>query len=293
MSPTQARTFHAVATAGSLTGAAKALRVSQPTVTTQIRDLELLYGVELFHRHARGVTLTHTGQELLTIVRRIHANQQDAVEFLRATQGLQTGHLRVGAYGAYPAIRILAEFKRRHAKLDVSLHFANSQVLEEELLDHNLDVVVITHSRSVHDLHSLPFRRLSGQVAIVGKEHSWRRRKSIKIEELAGQPFVVREPGASSRQATEEVIAQSGGAPGKIIEVGSREGLLAAVAEGVGIGTIFDEGIVPDEMVVKLPITGADIVSEVDVVCLSHRKDSRIIAAFFAIAEEIKARDGA
>ena len=293
MSPTQARTFHAVATAGSLTGAAKALRVSQPTVTTQIRDLELLYGVELFHRHARGVTLTHTGQELLAIVRRIHANQQDAVEFLRAAQGLQTGHLRVGAYGAYPATKILAEFNRRHAKLDVSLHFENSQVLEAELLNHNLDVVVITRLSSVHDFHSLAFRRLSGQVAIVSKEHSWRRRKSVKIEELAGQAFVVREPGASSRQATDEVIAQSGGAPGKIIEVGSREGVLAAVAEGVGISTIFDEGIVPGNMVVKLPITGAEIVSEVDVVCLGHLKDSRIIAAFFAIAEEIRSKGGA
>lgn len=292
MSPTQARTFHAVAKAGSFTAAAKSLRVSQPTVTTQIRDLEALYGVELFHRHARGVTLTHTGRELLAIVRRIHVNQQDAVEFLRATQGLQTGHLRVGAYGPYPAIKLLAEFNRRHPKLDVSLHFANSQVLEDELVNHDLDVVVITHSSSKHDFYSLAFRRISGQVAIVGKEHSWRRRKSIGIEELAGQPFVVREPGSSARQATEEVIEQSGKTPEKIIEVGSREGVLAAVAEGVGIGTIFDEGVVLDDMVVKLPIEGAEIVSRVDVVCLTHRKDSRIIVAFFAIAEEIRSEGG-
>lgn len=293
MSPTQARTFHAVAKAGSFTGAAKSLRVSQPTVTTQIRDLEALYGVELFHRHARGVTLTHTGQELLAIVRRIHVNQQDAVEFLRATQGLQTGHLRVGAYGPYPAIKILAEFNRRHPKLDVSLHFDNSQALGEELLNHELDVVIITHSSSTHDFHSLAFRRISGQVAIVGKEHTWRRRKSVRIESLAGQPFVVREPGSSARKATEEVIAQSGAAPGKIIEVGSRDGVIAAVAEGVGISTIFDEGIVLDDMVVKLPIAGANVVSEVDVVCLAHRKDSRIIAAFFAIADEIRPEGGA
>ena len=58
MSPTQARTFLAVANAGSFTGAAKALHVSQPTVTTQIRELEKLYDVELFLRHARGVRLT-------------------------------------------------------------------------------------------------------------------------------------------------------------------------------------------------------------------------------------------
>lgn len=289
MSPTQARTFHAVAKAGSFTGAARALRVSQPTVTTQIRDLEALYDVELFHRHARGVTLTHTGEELLAIVRRIHVNQQDAVEFLRATQGLQSGHLSVGAYGPYPAIKILAGFSRRHPKLDASLHVANSRDLEARLLDHDLDVAVFTCSDdSRKEFHAIPYRRISGQVLLVHKKHAWARRKSVGVKELAGQPFVLREHGSSARRATEEAIRQSGGDPEKIVVVDSRDGVLAAVAEGLGVSTIFDEGIVPERNVTKLPILGADIVSEVHVVCLSERRDSRIIAAFLSVAEEIR-----
>ena len=63
---------------------------------------------------------------------------------------------------------------------------------------------------------------------------------------------------------------------------------MAAVAEGVGISTIFDEGIVPDEYVVKLRIVGAKVVSHVDVVCLNERKDSRIIAAFFDVARGLR-----
>ena len=63
MSPTQARAFHAVAMAGSFTAASKILNVSQPTMTTQVKELEALYGVELFHRHPRGVVLTDTGHE--------------------------------------------------------------------------------------------------------------------------------------------------------------------------------------------------------------------------------------
>lgn len=288
MSPTQARTFHAVAQAGSFTGAARALRVSQPTVTTQIRDLENLYEVELFHRHARGVTLTPIGKALLTIVRRIHVNQQDAIQFLQASQGLQVGHLHVGAYGPFPAIKILAEFDRRHPKLDVTLQFANSHVLEDELLHHDLDVAVMTHSSSTSDFYSIPFRTICGQVVIVAKKHPWSRRKSVRVEELSGQPFVLREPGSSARRATDQVIEQSGGEPAKVVEVGSRDGVIAAVAEGLGISTLFDEGIMPQEHVIKLPIAGADIVSDVDVVCLADRKDSRIISAFFAVAAEIR-----
>ena len=289
MSPTQARTFYAVAKAGSFTGAAKALHVSQPTVTTQIRDLEAFYQVELFHRHARGVTLTHTGEALLAIIRRIHINQQDAIEFLRATQGLRTGHLRIGAYAPYPAIKILAAFNRRHPELEVSLHFANSRTLEEELKNHDIDVAVTGRWESTAGLHALSYRRLSTQVALVGRErHPWSRRKAVRLCELAGQRIILRESGSWARRATEEVIAQCGGRPEKIIEIGSREGVMATVAEGVGISTIFDEGIVPGEYLVKLPIVGARVVSHVEVVCLGERKDSRIIAAFFDIARGLR-----
>ena len=114
MSSTQARAFHAVATAGSFTGAAKALNVSQPTVTTQVKGLEELYGVELFHRHARGVMLTSTGHKLLDHLRHMYARQNEAIEYLEAVQGLRTGSLRVGAYGPYEVIGIVAELKRRY-----------------------------------------------------------------------------------------------------------------------------------------------------------------------------------
>ena len=289
MSPTQARTFHAVAKAGSFTAAARALRVSQPTVTTQIRELEALYHVELFHRHARGVTLTPTGQSLLSIVRRIHSNQQDAIEFLRATQGLHSGHLRVGAYAAYPAIRIIAAFTRRHPKLDVSLHFANSQTLVTELFNHDVDVAVTARWSNVEGLHAIAFRRIASQVAIVSREHHrWNARKTVRVGELAGQSFVLREPGSWARRATEEVINQSGGPPSKIIEIGSREGVIAAVAEGIGISTVFDEGIIPESLITRLPIRGATIESQVDVVCLKERRNSLIISALFDAARDIR-----
>ena len=145
MSPTQARAFHAVATAGSFTAAAKVLNVTQPTITTQVRELERLYGVELFHRRPRGITLTDTGHELLVIIRRIHTNQQDAVQYLSTVQDLHTGHLRIGSYGPYDVVKILAAFTQLYPGLTCSLTFANSGKLRDDLLNHNLDVAVKTH----------------------------------------------------------------------------------------------------------------------------------------------------
>jgi aminoethylphosphonate catabolism LysR family transcriptional regulator len=288
MSPTQARTFHAVAQAGSFSGAARALHVSQPTVTTQVKELEKLYDVKLFLRHARGVTLTPTGIELLAIIRRIDASQKEAVEFLLATQGLRTGHLRIGSYGPHNVINILAEFRRRYPGPEVSVRFANSSALEQELLNYDLDVAVFTRRKSTREFHTLPYRRHTHQVAIVNKAHPWSGRKSIRAEELTGQVLIMREPGSRARSATEEVLKVARGRPAKIIQVGSREGVIAAVAEGIGISTIFDEGLVPEQAISKLPIVDAKIIANVDVVCLEERKNSRIIAAFFEIAEELR-----
>ncbi len=288
MSPTQSRAFHAVAIAGSFTAASKALNVSQPTITTQVKELELLYGVELFHRHPRGVTLTDVGRELLVIIRRIHANQQDAIQYLQTVQDMRIGHLRIGSYGPYDVIEILAEFTRRYPSLTCSLTFANSQKLHDELLNHNLDVAVFTDAEAPSEFHSLAYNKIK-QVAIVGKSHPWSHRKFIHVKDLVGERLIIRELGSEARRATEATITASGVSPAGIIEIGSREGAVAAVAQGVGVCFIFDAGMIPDNLVTKLSIRGADIVACVDVVCLAERKDSRIIGCFLEVAEQLLA----
>ena len=67
------------------------------------------------------------------------------------------------------------------------------------------------------------------------------------------------------------------------------EGVVAAVAQGVGVCLIFDAGMIPDNLVTKLPIRGADVVAFVDVVCLAERKESRIIGCFLEVAEQLVA----
>ena len=287
MSPTQARAFLAVANAGSFTAAAKALNVSQPTVTTQVKDLETLYGVELFHRHGRGVSLTATGRELLSIVRRIYANQQDAVEYLQAVQGLHTGQMRIGAYGPYHVIELLSAFHRRYPDLDSSLGFANSRQLQDDILGHNIDIAVFSRVERRAEFHTLAYNQ-SRLIAIVGKTHPWSRRKSIDVRELNGQPLILRESGSELRRIYAEMERHHNLKPGSVIEIVSREGTVAAAALNVGVAMIFDEGLIPEQSVCKLRIRDVDFVAQVNVVCLEERKDNRAIRAFFELAEEMR-----
>jgi aminoethylphosphonate catabolism LysR family transcriptional regulator len=287
MSPTQARAFLAVANAGSFTAAARFLNVSQPTVTTQVKDLETFYGVELFHRHGRGVNLTTTGEELLSIVRRIYANQQDAVQYLQAVQGLNTGQMRIGAYGPYHAIELLSVFHQRYPGLETSLSFANSGQLQDDIFGHRIDIAVFSRVEQRAEFHTLAYDQ-SRLIAIVGKAHPWSRRKSIDVRELNDQPVILREPGSEVRRAYIEIERRYDLKPLSAIEVGSREGTVAAAALNAGVAMIFDEGLFPEQSVCKLRIRDVDYVAQVNVVCLEERKTNRAISAFFEIAEEMR-----
>ena len=71
MTPTQLRAFHAVAQRGGFTAGARALRVSQPAVTAQVRSLEAEHAVELFVRRGRGVELTGVGRALYAVTEQL------------------------------------------------------------------------------------------------------------------------------------------------------------------------------------------------------------------------------
>src|SRR5690606_9259551 len=118
MSPTQMRSFHAVAKTGSFTAAAEMLNVSQPTVTTQVSTLEQTYQVELFYRHGRGVHLTETGRMLYAVTQLATANIEEAIELLREARGLRAGRLRVAAIGPGQAVKILSAFHRNYPKVE-------------------------------------------------------------------------------------------------------------------------------------------------------------------------------
>src|SRR5215469_13403644 len=97
MSYANLRAFHAVASHGSFTRAARSLGVTQPTLSAQVKALEEDYGVALFDRRGRGIVATPLGEQLLEITRRMFVLEDEAGELLARAHDLTTGRLRVGA----------------------------------------------------------------------------------------------------------------------------------------------------------------------------------------------------
>ena len=283
---TQLRSFYAVGRHGSVTAAAKALHVSQPTVTTQVRALEQSYGVELFHRHGRYIALTSTGTALYAIAQRIFNGEEEAVDFLKEVGGLRTGHLKIGAVGPFHAMEIIARYCQRYPGIQIQMTVGNSEQCIKGLLNYETDVAILAQYASHPQLHAVPYRK-HPIVVIVPSGHRLAARKTIRLKDLEDMPLIMREPGSTTRKAVEDALRRERIAPNIVMEIGSREAVREAVILGLGIAVVSEREHIEDARLHKLRIRDQGISTFAHVMCLRERLPSRLIDAFFNVVDTL------
>ncbi|NNF80141.1 MAG: LysR family transcriptional regulator [Rhizobiales bacterium] len=286
MNSTQRRSFHASAELGGFTAAAKALRISQPTITAQVRELETLYGVELFARRGRNVVLTSVGEELYEMTKRIAHLEGEAKEFLQAHGGLQAGHLNLAAVGPFHATDVLVALKTQYPEIQVSVQLGNSQRTLERLLEFTADVAMIAHFEDDPRVEMVPFSQ-HRVIVFVHADHPWFSRKSVRMKDLEGQDFVLREQGSTTRLAFETALGEAGITINPVVEIGSREAVWKAVEQGIGIGVVADFEFVPHPRLRTVEISDAEISTSYQIAYLKERSNSRLIQTLIRIARTV------
>ena len=286
MRHTQLRSFHAAAELGGFTAASKVLRISQPTITTQIRELEAQYGVELFVRQGRNVYLTSVGQELHDFTKRIIRLELETKEFLEAHGGHQAGHLRLAAVGPFHATDVLVALKKQYPNIQVTVQLGNSRRMLEHLFDFTADVAMIAHFDDDPKVEMVPFSQ-HRVVIFVHRDHRWFGRKSITLSELKGEDFVLREKGSTTRLAFETALENANLSVNPVIEIGSREAVWKAVEKGIGIGAIADFEFVPHPRLKIVEISDVKISTNYHIAFLKERRKSRLIQTLIRIAKTV------
>ena len=280
------RAFHVVATEGSFTTAARALNVTQPTLSAQVRQLEDYHGVRLFERTARGVVPTSLGASLLAITRPLFALAQEADELLSSSRELASGQLKVGADGPHHIIPVMAAFTRRYPGIVLSLDMGTADRVLRELREYRVDVALVARVDADDRLHSLPFRR-SPLVLFVPRDHAWARRASVRLEEVGGERLILREKASVTRQLFERALAEAGISPGSVMQIESREAVREAVAAGLGIGVVAAAEFDRDPRLKALRIRDCALEIVEHVVCLTERERLRVVRAFLDLAGEL------
>jgi aminoethylphosphonate catabolism LysR family transcriptional regulator len=277
------RSFHAVATHGSFTRAAEMLNITQPTLSGQVKDLEIRYGTKLFVRLGRRIELTDIGKSAFKITRLLFRHEEEVEHLLQSARALTSGELRVAADSPYIVTPLLAQFQRIYPGIQISIQYGNSQQLMSWIASRRCDVAFLPNIPDGEDkLFSIPLLpdRL---VVFVSREHDWSDRRSVPIEELVTQRVILREKGSRTRSIFEEAVAQAGQALNDVMEISGREGVREAVAAGFGVGIVAENELLADSRLRALPVSNADLVHAEYVVCLQEMRSLRVNDAFLEL----------
>ena len=281
--------FHAVARAGGFTAAAKLLNVGQPTISTHVRALEDHFKVELFHRRGRTVELTEIGQLLMTITRGMFGHEEEAISLLRAAQALELGSLKIGAIRPSDVMEIAAELRTRHPDLKLAVTLGAGPEILEGILKFDFDVGVI--GQDPQDPRF--FCQFYGRhriLIVANSDHPLARRRSIRIEELEGQDFIVRAAGSTTRAIFDRALEKAGVKIKPIMETNNREAVNAAILRGIGIGAISESEIVDHKDLKILSLVNAEMYNYAYVVCLAERRKRPLIDGFVRAAQKRQKR---
>ncbi|MFR9729373.1 LysR family transcriptional regulator [Saccharopolyspora sp. MS10] len=246
--------FLAIAEQGSFTGAAKALRVAQPSLSAAIGQLENRLGGKLFHRLPHGVRLTPAGEALLEPARQVVRDLSTARDSVRQVLGLTAGRLDIVAQTTLavdPLARLIGDFLRHHPQVDV-------RVVDQELgrtatgsvRTGECELGVVDASTDPEGMDGVLLAGRQIYAVLPPGEHA---QKRIGLSELAARDFVATPEGTATRAVIEDVVAARGLRPKVSVETAHLAMVVPLVLAGAGVT------LLPESMAVGASREGATV----------------------------------
>ena len=235
----QLQVFERVARRLSFTRAAEELFLTQPAVSMQIKQFEEAIGLPLFERLGKKIYLTPAGDELYQLSRSIAHQIEEAEQILEELKGSESGRMNVSVANTvhYFAIRMLAEFCRRHPKVRVSFKVTNRKGLLKNLEDNEADILLMGQPPDNQDLQAEAFLK-NPLVIIAPPGHPLSGQKNIALKALASETFIMREMGSGTRYSVEKFLAERGVHLTVSMEMNTNGAIKQGVEDGLGLGIV-------------------------------------------------------
>lgn len=233
----QLRVFNEVAKQLSFAKAARALHLTPPAVTMQVKDLEAQIGLPLFDRNGRQVSLTTPGEYMLVYARKLLATLKDAEDAAARLKQAEAGTLTIGMVSTakYFLPRMLAEFRREHEHVEIRLAEGNREKLVRLLQANEVDIAVMGRPPRELATRAEPFAA-HPHVFVAAASHPLATREAqVDVESLRPQAFIVREEGSGTRAAMEQFFADARLEPRVAMEMSSNETIKQAVIADMGL----------------------------------------------------------
>src|SRR5690348_184970 len=235
----QVEGFLEVARRGSVSRAAEALFITQPTLTARLQGLERELGTPLFLRTPHGMPLTDAGRAWIPYAERALRALVDGRVALAQVMTASAGHLMFAAapsVSTYVLPELLERFVAAHPRVEVSVRTGHSEDVVELVLR---DEVQIGLGRTIRhpDLELRPFHT-EDMVLVTAPEHPFTKRPSVTMAEVAGQKLIMFDRTSSYYEIAQGAFLSSGVSLRGLMELDSIEAAKKMVERGLGVALL-------------------------------------------------------
>ncbi len=268
------------------TRAAEACHITQPTLSSRIRQLEDELGVPIVERGQRYIGLTPEGE---VVLKWAHAILDDCAaltqELSAKRQGL-AGRLTLGVIPTALLFtpRITAAMAARHPGVDFKILSMSSIEILEKLKEHAIDAGISYLDNEPVDFHRLLPLYRERYCLVVQAAHPLAVRKAVTWAEAAAEPLCLLNAEMQNRRIINSAFRQVGASPHCKVETTSLSNILAHVL-GSGLAGIVPEnflaGMGPLENIAAVPLTDPDVQHNVGLIALDRDPASPLVAALF------------
>jgi DNA-binding transcriptional LysR family regulator len=219
--------------------AGELLGLTQPAVSSQVKQLETALGLPLFEYIGRRLYVTTAGEQLAASAHVIFNELQLLQNNLAEMKGQVAGELKLAMVNTaqYVLPHILRGFVEQHADIDIRLRVMGWTETLQRLENNQDDIFVMGVVPQGKSLASLPFLD-NEHFAVAAPHHPIHQQTEVSIKDFLDSPLLLREPGSGSRQILEVFCQQQHLPLQATMELGSNDAIKQATIAGLGVAVL-------------------------------------------------------
>lgn len=236
-------TFIVAAETLNFSEAAKQLKLAQPTISYQIKNLEKDLGARLFSRSGSQLQITEAGRLLLPWARKMVRDSHELREVMAGLQEGISGSLRIACSttaGKYILPQFAARFSQYNPSIQVSILRCTSEDVVPRLLEGDAHLGVLSSEIQGDDLDIQAF--FDDYITLIAPaNHPWAIKAHIQPEDLLQEPVILREPTSGTRRVMMTELAKHDIREEDLnvfLELGNAEAIVRMVAAGYGVSFV-------------------------------------------------------
>lgn len=232
--------FVSVAQASTFAEAAEKLCVSQPALSTSIKNMEMQLGGQLFTRSTRRVSLTPEGTTFLPIAKRLIEDWNSALSDVEDLFSVQKGRLTVASMPSFAEghlAQILQSYHQRYPNILLRVHDVVMELVIEAVYSERADIGFVFEPETLQGLTFAPLLT-DHFCAVMPSHHELATHKSIVLNDLRTYPLIAMNIGSSIRSWVDKAFAEEGFQPTIIAEASQLGTIGQLVNTGLGLAIV-------------------------------------------------------